>query len=357
MGEGLLLLFFVVGLALVFDYINGFHDTANAIATVVSTNVLPPRTAVLMAGLFNFVGAFMGTGVAKTIGGDIADPATITQTVIAAALVGAIVWNLITWYFGIPSSSSHALVGGLCGSVMMQRALNDEVSGSILGVFSSKGVKTVVEFLVLSPLFGLLAGFGIMVILTWIVRGFAPSRVNKGFKALQLLSSATMALSHGSNDAQKAMGIVTMACVSYYKLQQHGAFPDWLVFDAKGQAEVPLWVKAACATAIGLGTAAGGWRIMKTMGHKIIKLKPIHGFAAETAGAVVIQLATHVFHAPVSTTHVISSSIMGVGASKRISAVRWGIAGNILIAWVLTIPISCAVAAICYVVLRPMLGP
>ncbi|MEZ0228569.1 MAG: anion permease [Planctomycetota bacterium] len=362
MGEGLLLLMFVVGLALVFDYINGFHDTANAIATVVSTNVLPPRTAVLMAGLFNFVGAFMGTGVAKTIGGDIVDPATITQTVIAAALVGAIVWNLITWYFGIPSSSSHALVGGLCGAVIMHRLFAVGFSGPIMDVFVHRpdkpnGVVTTVKFLVLSPLFGLLSGFFIMVILTWIVKPFAPTKVNKSFKALQLISSGSMALSHGSNDAQKAMGIVTMACLSYYKLQQNGVLPDWLALDAKGQAEVPLWVKAACATAIGLGTAAGGWRIMKTMGHKIIKLKPIHGFAAETAGAAVIQVATHWFHAPVSTTHVISSSIMGVGASKRISAVRWGIAGNIFVAWVLTIPVSCLVAMICYVVLRPLLGP
>jgi len=249
-------------------------------------------------------------------------------------------------------------VGGLCGAVIMHRVFGEGLSTQVFSVFGSKGVRTVIRFLVLSPLFGLLAGFGIMVMLTWIVRGSSPSRVNKSFKALQLLSSGSMALSHGSNDAQKAMGIITLACVSYYRLNQHGILPDWLNhLDAKGHVEIPDWVKAACAVSIGLGTSAGGWRIMKTMGHKIIKLKPIHGFAAETAGAIVIQLATHLFGAPVSTTHVISSSIMGVGASKRVSAVRWGVAGNILVAWVFTIPISCLVAAICYVLLRPLLGP
>jgi PiT family inorganic phosphate transporter len=358
MGEGLGLLVFVVLLAIVFDYINGFHDTANAIATVVSTNVLPPRTAVLIAAFFNFVGAFTGTGVAKTIGGDIVqDAATITQTVIAAALLGAIVWNLITWYFGIPSSSSHALVGGLCGSVIAHRLLEGNYSGGIFDVFWSPGVKTVVEFLVLSPIFGLVVGFLLMIVLTWIVRAMSPARVNKGFRFFQLFSSCSMALSHGSNDAQKAMGIVTMACVSYFKIQEKGVFPSWLHLDSEGKHyEIPVWAMAVCATAMGLGTSAGGWRIMKTMGHKIIKLKPIHGFAAETAGAIVIQTATHLFRAPVSTTHVISSAIMGVGASRRVSAVRWGIAGNILIAWVLTIPVSCIVAAIVYTLCRPILG-
>jgi len=356
MGEGLALLVLVVALAVVFDYINGFHDTANAIATVVSTNVLSPRTAVLLAGIFNFGGAFMGTGVAKTISEGIADPEHVTETVIAAALLGAITWNLITWYFGIPSSSSHAPVGGLCGSVIAHRLVGggglDRETFSVLG---SQGVITTVKFLVISPICGLVVGFFLMILLTWMVRAASPTFVNKGFRGLQLVSSCSMALSHGSNDAQKAMGIVTLACVAYFRSKGH--FPDWLHLDHEGKKyEIPVWVMATCATAMGLGTSAGGWRIMKTMGHKIIKLKPIHGFAAETTGALVIQVATHVFKAPVSTTHVISAAIMGVGASRRISAVRWGIAGNIFVAWVLTIPISSLVGAVCYFVLSPVLG-
>src|SRR5690349_1765290 len=217
MGDGFALLALVVLLSVAFDYINGFHDTANAIATVVSTNVLPPRTAVMIAAFFNFIGAFTGTAVAKTIGGDIADPANITQTVIVAALLGAIVWNLLTWYFGIPSSSSHALVGGICGAVIVHRWLTDGLTLAAFDVFRSKGVVKVLEGLVLSPLAGLLAGFVLMIVLTWIVCRSSPATVNGGFRFLQLVSSSGMALSHGSNDAQKAMGIVTMALVSYYK--------------------------------------------------------------------------------------------------------------------------------------------
>jgi PiT family inorganic phosphate transporter len=350
----------VVVVAIVFDYINGFHDTANAIATVVSTNVLAPRTAVMIAALFNFAGAFLGTGVAKTIGGDIADPMSITQTVVLSALAGAIVWNLITWYFGIPSSSSHALVGGIVGAVTTHRVLDDGQPAwpTLRELIESKGVVKVLEGLVFSPIAGFLVGFAIMVGLTWIVRRKAPSTVNRSFRGLQLVSASAMALSHGSNDAQKAMGIVTMALVAYYSVHaQH--VPDWV--DVKAWHEhknlvIPTWVIVACASAMAFGTAAGGWRIMKTMGHKIIKLKPINGFAAETAGAMVILTASHL-HAPVSTTHVISSSIMGVGASKRISAVRWGIAGNIMVAWVLTIPVSGLVATLVYGAFRHVFGP
>jgi PiT family inorganic phosphate transporter len=350
----------VVVVAIVFDYINGFHDTANAIATVVSTNVLSPRTAVMIAALFNFAGAFLGTGVAKTIGGDIADPTSITQTVVLSALGGAIVWNLITWWFGIPSSSSHALVGGIVGAVTCHRVLDDAQPAwpTLRGLVGSKGVEKVVEGLVVSPLAGFLVGFAIMVGLTWIVRRQAPSTVNRAFRGLQLVSASAMALSHGSNDAQKAMGIVTMALVAYYGVHAERV-PDWVDVTAwrtKHDLVIPTWVIGACATAMALGTAAGGWRIMKTMGHKIIKLKPINGFAAETAGAIVILTASHL-HAPVSTTHVISSSIMGVGASKRISAVRWGIAGNILVAWILTIPISALVAGLVYGAFRHVFGP
>jgi PiT family inorganic phosphate transporter len=342
------LLILVVVLALAFDYINGFHDTANAVATVVSTNVLPGRTAVLMAATFNFVGAFVGVGVAKTIGGDITDPASITQTVIAAALLGAILWNLLTWYYGIPSSSSHALIGGLIGAVWCHEVYASQPAGAALwGLLSSKGVTLALKALVLSPLIGMLTGFTLMVLLLWVVRAWRPSTVNRTFRVLQFGSAGFMAFAHGSNDAQKSMGIITMALVAY-AAHRGQAEPG-------GELVVPAWVIVACATAMGLGTASGGWRIMKTMGHKIIKLRPINGFAAESAAALVIMVAT-ALKAPVSTTHVISASIMGVGASKRVSAVRWGVAQNILVAWVLTIPISAVVAAVTYVVLRALLG-
>jgi PiT family inorganic phosphate transporter len=359
MVDPFVLLIMVVVLTLVFDYVNGFHDTANAIATVVSTNVLPPRTAVILAALFNFIGAFLGTGVAKTIGGDIADPAAITQTVVLSALVGAITWNLITWYFGIPSSSSHALVGGIVGAVLTHRVM-DESKGfgeTLAALMGSKGVVKVLKGLVLSPLAGFVVGFIIMVALLWIVRRWSPTFVSKLFRRLQLVSASLMALSHGSNDAQKAMGIVTMALVAYYAHHREST-PGWLdlaTWDQKKELVVPIWVIVACASAMAAGTAAGGWRIMKTMGHKIIKLRPINGFAAETAGAAIILAASHL-HAPVSTTHVISSSIMGVGSTNGVSAVRWGIAGNIVVAWILTIPISALVAAICYVVMRVPFG-
>ncbi|MFZ4578807.1 MAG: inorganic phosphate transporter [Myxococcota bacterium] len=359
MVDPFLLLVAVILLAVAFDYINGFHDTANAIATVVSTGVLGPRTAVFLAAVANFLGAFLGTGVAKTIGGDIADPASITQTVVVCALFAAIVWNLITWYFGIPSSSSHALVGGLVGAVFGHRVLTQSVgaSESMGALLTSKGVGKVVEGLVLSPIMGLLLGFGLMLLLLWIVRRQAPTRVNHLFRKLQLVSAGMMALSHGSNDAQKAMGIVTMGLVGYYANHAASA-PDWLDLAAwteRKELVVPAWVILMCAMAMAAGTAAGGWRIIRTMGSRIIKLKPIHGFAAETAGAAVILTAT-LLHAPVSTTHVISSSIMGVGASKRISAVRWGVAGNILTAWVLTLPVTALLGGVAYLVLHELLG-
>jgi inorganic phosphate transporter, PiT family len=349
MASALPLLVLVVLLALAFDYINGFHDTANAVATVVSTNVLPGRTAVLMAAAFNFGGAFTGVGVAKTIGGDIVkDPATITQTVVAAALVGAILWNLLTWYYGIPSSSSHALIGGIIGAVWSHEVGEGMAAGeSLTGLLTSHGVRLTLEALVLSPLFGFLGGFTLMVLLLWIVRSFGPATVNRSFRILQLVSAAFMAFAHGSNDAQKSMGIITMALGVYAASHTHAA--------PTGDLHVPTWVIISCATAMGFGTASGGWRIMKTMGHKIIRLRPINGFAAETAAASVILTASYL-RAPVSTTHVISASIMGVGASKRVSAVRWGVAKNILIAWVLTIPVSASVSAGVYLLLHQLLG-
>ncbi len=359
MLDPFVLLVAVIVLAVVFDYINGFHDTANAIATVVSTNVLSPRSAILMAAAFNFVGAFLGTGVAETIGGGIADPISVTQTVVLAALAGAILWNLVTWYFAIPSSSSHALVGGIVGAVWGHRVLDENAGAgaTLYTLATSSGVTKVALALVCSPLAGLLIGLIVMGTLLWIIRHVAPARVNRAFRSLQLVSAASMALSHGSNDAQKAMGICTMALLAYYSRFPKGT-PGWLDLSAwqqDGAMHVPTWVIVLCATAMAMGTAAGGWRIMKTVGHKIIRLRPIHGFAAESAAATVILLSS-ALHAPVSTTHVISSAIMGVGASKRASAVRWGVAGHMFVAWVLTIPVSAVVALVVYVGARSVLG-
>ncbi len=336
------LLLLVIALALVFDYINGFHDTANAVATVVSTNVLPGRTAVLLAALFNFGGAFAGLGVAKTIGHDIARPNDVTQTVVAAALLGAITWNLLTWYYGIPSSSSHALIGGIVGAVWSFEVSKGEPAVTALReLLTSRGVTLALQALVLSPLAGLAGGFILMVLLLWVIRRWPPARVNRVFRGAQLFSAGFMAFAHGSNDAQKSMGVITMAIAAYL---------------GSDRLDVPVWVIVACATAMALGTASGGWRIIRTMGHRIIRLRPINGFAAESAAAAVILTASHL-HAPVSTTHVISASIMGVGASRRVSAVRWGVARNILIAWVLTIPISAMVSAAVYWLLRQVLVP
>ena len=355
------LMVIVIVMALVFDYINGFHDTANAIATVVSTNVLSPRAAVILAAVFNFVGAFLGTGVAKTIGGDIADPASVTQTVVLCALLAAISWNLLTWWFGIPSSSSHTLVGGIVGSVFARRVLAQDQDPwtAISTLIGSAGVVKVLKGLVFSPLAGFVVGLLMMMITTWVIHRVAPATVNKLFRRLQLVSASAMALSHGTNDAQKVMGIATMALFAYYGKMDPRDAPAWLdvaAWQTKRDLVVPVWIIGACALAMAMGTAAGGWRIMRTMGSKIIKLKPIHGFCAETAGALVLFGAAQL-HAPVSTTHCISSSIMGVGASRRLSAVRWGVAGNMLFAWVLTLPVSALVAAGFYVALRGVFGP
>jgi inorganic phosphate transporter, PiT family len=348
MGSAFAVLVLVVILALVFDYINGFHDTANAVATVVSTNVLPARTAIILAAVCNFVGAFVGVGVAKTIGGDIAAPNSITQLVVAAALIGAIAWNLLTWYFGIPSSSSHALIGGVVGAVWCYRVVAGDPAGeAIWRLVTSKGVVLTLQALVMSPVCGFVGGLVLMILLIWAVRRLKPARANRSFRVLQLGSAGFMAFAHGSNDAQKSMGIITLALAAYAAQEGRGGAGDDLT--------VPWWVIVACATAMGLGTASGGWRIMKTMGHRIIKLRPINGFAAETAAATVILIATWL-KAPVSTTHVISSSIMGVGASKRLSAVRWGVAQNMLIAWLLTLPISAAVSALVYFLFHTLFG-
>lgn len=315
----------VVVLALCFDFINGFHDTANAIATSVSTRVLTPRKAILMSAVLNFVGAFLSSEVAKTIGSGIVHPDKVIPEVIISALVGAIIWNLITWYFGIPSSSSHALIGGLIGSAVVYNSMSIKViAWSILW-------NKVIVWLIISPIIGFIAGYIIMIALQWILRKTRPTTVTKVFSKAQIASAAAMALNHGMNDAQKSMGIITMALVSA------GALTKF---------EVPTWVKLGCAVAMALGTSIGGWKIIKTMGQNMAKLAPVNGFAAETGAAAVIFVAS-MMKAPVSTTHIISTSIMGVGASKRLSSVRWTVAKSIVWAWVLTIPITAIISGIC----------
>lgn len=324
MPEISLLLVLVVVAALAFDYINGFHDTANAIATVVSTRVLSPMAAVTMAAVLNFAGAMVATEVAKTIAKGVVQVDAATEAVVLAAVVGAIVWNLVTWVYGIPSSSSHALVGGLVGAALAKGGAS---------IVEWKGLlEKVVYPLVGSPITGFIVAFIIMTIIARFVGNMNPGKVSSKFRSLQLFSSAAMAFSHGSNDAQKSMGIITLALVANGSL---------------AKPEVPLWVKIACAVTMGLGTAAGGWRIISTMGQKIIRLEPVHGFAAETTGAAVILTASH-FGMPISTTHAITASIFGVGASKRLSAVRWKVARSVVVAWVVTIPASAAVGAITY---------
>ncbi len=329
------LLVCVIITAIIFDYINGFHDAANAIATVVSTGVLPIRTAVMIAGILNFFGAITGTAVAKTIASGFADPAIVTQSVVLAALIGACIWNLITWWYGIPSSSSHALIGGLAGAVVAKAGLSAFKWAALY--------QKVLVPLVASPLIGFTVAFVLMISLLWIVRRRTPTMVHKASRRMQLVSACTMAFAHGSNDAQKSMGIITLALLAFVHAGHGGGVPEWVLPQGPKHDQVPTWVIVACASAIAVGTMAGGKRIIKTMGSKIIRITPIQGFAAETAGAITILGASQ-FGVPVSTTHVINACIMGVGASKRVSAVRWGVAGNILTAWVLTLPLSAAIA-------------
>jgi inorganic phosphate transporter, PiT family len=317
----------VVVLAVVFDYINGFHDTANAIATSVATRALRPQYALLMATAFNFIGAFAGTAVASTIGKGLVDETTTTQAVVAAALIGAITWNLITWWFGLPSSSSHALIGGLLGATAIAVGT---------GAFNWNGiVNKVLVPLVTSPVAGFIGAFVLMVAMTWIFRHAERKPLGAVFRRLQVFSAGYMAFAHGSNDAQKTMGIITLALFSAHVI------PDQTV---------PVWVIFISATAISLGTAFGGWRIMHTMGHRVVELEPIHGFAAETTAATVL-LVTARAGMPVSTTHVISSAIMGVGSSRGVKGVKWGVARGILVGWVLTLPAAAFVGAAAWLVL------
>lgn len=327
----------VVFVALAFDFINGFHDTANAIATSVLTKALTIPMAIVMAATLNFAGAFVSHRVADTIGKGIVDPAAVTHGVILAALLAAIGWNLITWYYGLPSSSSHALIGGVVGATAMSQMGWENLDGTVswrmhYGIFGAAGLEKTIIGLFLSPVLGYVGGFFLMVLLLWLLRKTTPWKINHWFRYLQVGSAGFMAFSHGGNDAQKSMGVITMALVAT------GAIPQFVV---------PFWVKVACALAMALGTAMGGWRIIKTIGRNVAELKFIHGFAAETAAALVIQGATHL-GAPISTTHVISSSIMGVGSSRRLSSVRWKIAGNIVTAWILTIPAAAFMAMVIY---------
>ncbi|WP_246507731.1 inorganic phosphate transporter [Nitrospira defluvii] len=313
------MLIFVVVLALVFDFSNGWHDAANAVATVVSTRVLSPGRAVLMAAILNVAGAFMSTAVAKMVGGGIVEASVITHSTVAAALVGAIAWNIVTLFLGLPTSSSHALLGGLVGAALSQ--------GGMAAV-KFAGLRTVLEALLFSPILGFVLGYLMIVAIYWAMFRVTRGVANKLFRRIQVISAGLMAFSHGSNDAQKVMGIITLALVS-------GGFLD--------RVEIPNWVILACALSMGLGTAIGGWRIIRTMGMRIVKLEPVHGFAAETSSAAIL-LATAHFGLPVSTTHTITSSIMGVGAVQRLSAVRWGVTIRILYAWVLTLPAAAGIA-------------
>jgi PiT family inorganic phosphate transporter len=323
----------IIALGLAFDFVNGFHDTANAIATSVATRVLTPGQAVSMAAVLNVVGALSGTAVASTVGRGIVPPEVATQQLVIAALISAITWNLFTWWVAVPSSSSHALIFSIVGAGL--------ASGGVDAIDFS-GIAKTLQGLVFSPVFGFLAALLLLMILLWIVARSRPSKVNRVFGRLQILSAAYMAFSHGSNDAQKTMGVLTMALASYY---------GW----SGSQWHVPLWVILAAAGAMGLGTAMGGWRIVKTMGFSVVELRTIDGFAAETAAATVIEVASRL-GIPVSTTQVISSAILGVGATRSLSAVRWGIAGRIVSAWVITLPACIALAWVVYSILRLITG-
>jgi len=329
----------VVLFGLVFEYINGFHDTANAIATVVSTRVLSPRQAVVMAAVCNLLGALWGTAVATTIGSGLVETASVTMHALLSALLAAIFWNLLTWLAGLPSSSSHALIGGLCGATVAA-AHNDlfVIKWYVEGANGPEGLlPKVVLPMVLSPVVGLVLGFLVMGILMVLLRNWRPQRVASVFSRLQLCSASLMAVSHGTNDAQKTMGIIALAL---WTATQDGLFADlprWLGFLYTPQFEVAVWVKVTCSVTMALGTAAGGWRIIRTLGHRLVRLQVIHGFAAETTAATVIQVGSHL-GIPLSTTHVISASILGAGATRRLNAVQWGVVGQIVWAWILTLP-------------------
>ncbi len=332
METGLVLVIVVVVLGLIFEYVNGFHDAANAIATVVATRVLTPTQAVLMAGALNLVGALTGVAVAKTVGNGIVDSKIVTQDLVVAALLAAIAWDLLTWYFGLPTSSSHALIFSIIGA---------SVAVHGVGVVIVPGLEKTSFGIVYSPALAFLAGYLIMLALYWILRRASWGGVQRFFGKAQILSSAYMAFSHGGNDGQKTMGVIALALAAY------GVVPTGSDFF------IPDWVKWLCAIAIGVGTATGGWRIIRTMGTRITTLTPVHGFAAETTAGTVIEIATR-FGIPISTTHAISGAILGVGSTRRLSAVRWGIAGRIVTAWVLTIPGCFVIGYVIAIVFRAL---
>ena len=335
----------IVGVALVFDFINGMHDSANSIATVVSTRVLTPLMAVFWAAFFNFVAAFVfGTAVAKTIGSGLIDVKVVNSNVVLGGLIGAIAWNLITWYFGIPSSSSHALIGGYSGAAIARVGVSAIVPGMAW-------VKTL-SFIVLSPLIGMVCGFTLMVAVSWTFRKAAYASVDRWFRRAQLVSAAFFSLSHGTNDAQKTMGIIAGLLVANQTLFASTETPMHFLYlpDVK---KIPLWIILSAHAAIALGTLTGGWRIVRTMGTRLTKLKPFSGFCAETGGAITVLLAS-IWGIPVSTTHTITGSIVGVGATQRFSAVRWGVAGRIVYAWILTIPMAAAIGALAYGILSAL---
>ncbi len=352
MDLNMVLVVTVIAIALAFDYTNGFHDAANAIATSVSTRALTPRKALIMAAVMNIVGALLGTDVAKTIGKGIIDITHYSEStdialqreglvIVLAALLGAVVWNLITWWFGLPSSSSHALIGGLVGAGLASSTT--VMWGGIL--------ERVIIPMFGSPLIGFFLGFLIMKIILSLLANLPYHRTMRRFRFLQTLSAAAMALGHGLQDAQKTMGVIVMALVA-------GGYGDYFnIFDpVTGDITIPLWVKLAAAFAISAGTYAGGWRIMRTLGRKIIDLDPARGFVAESVAATVLYVSAFVLHAPISTTHTITSAILGVGATRRFSAVRWGVAGNIVIAWFLTLPAAALVAALCFWAVHAIIG-
>jgi PiT family inorganic phosphate transporter len=328
--DGLFILtILIVIFALAFDFINGFHDTANAIATAVSTKALKPRHAILLAAIMNFVGAMTFTGVAKAITKDIVDPFTLQNgsVVILAALIAAIAWNLITWYYGIPSSSSHAIIGSIAGAAIASAGFNS---------LNYTGFIKILQALIISPIIAFVVGFIVYSIFKVIFKNNNLAKTNKNFRIFQIFTAALQAYSHGTNDAQKAMGIITMALIASGQLASD---------------DVPFWVQLACATAMGLGTSVGGWKIIKTVGGNIMKIRPVNGVAADITGAMIIFGATYI-HLPVSTTHVISSSIMGVGSSHRLKGVKWGTAQRMLITWVITLPISATLAGVLYYILN-----
>ena len=330
----------IVLVALAFDFINGFHDAANSIATVVSTRVLTPFAAVFWAAFWNFVAAFVfGTAIAKTIGKGMIDLSVVEPTVILGGLLGAIIWDLLTWWWGLPTSSSHALLGGYAGAAVAK--------AGFAAIITSGWVKTLI-FIVVAPLLGLTLALALTVLLSWVLRRSLPRRVDRAFRLLQLVSAALYSLGHGTNDAQKTMGIIVALLASSSAL--FVGFPVQ-AFHLPNADHIPIWVILSAHAAIGLGTMAGGWRIVRTMGQRITKLTPFGGFCAETSGAITLFLASH-FGIPVSTTHTITGAIAGVGAAQRLSAVRWGVAGQIVWAWVLTIPAAAGIAGLSYVVLH-----